>query len=103
MSRRTAPNLAVIDGAIDNIRQGSNSYSCTALISAAEDLHIHRGCSVYLRQYLQLTLAQNNGREPDWWNSPSPYKRERIRALMAFKAACIKAGKDLAKKKAAKA
>ena len=87
----SAPDLRVIDMAIERIRFDANHHSCAALAFGLGDL----GCysrslaEEYKRQYKLWTFK--NGGRPKWWNSGRPYKRARIAALKSFRQACIDA------------
>lgn len=87
----SAPDLRVIDRAIERIRLGSSHFSCLALREAqyetgSQDWSI---AHEYRSQY--RSWAIRNGAYPEWWSSDRPYKRERMAALKSFRQACIDA------------
>ena len=87
----SAPDLLVIDRAIERIRLGLNRYTCYALERAAFEVAPQdwTHADAYVNQYQRWTLR--NGKEPKWWDSGRRYKRERIAALKSFRQACIDA------------
>lgn len=102
-----APDLRVIDRAIEGIRRGRCPYSCVALARAVQ-AHINYACrchrdgalgayvavsALYRRQYKEFVLSKNAGRLPTFWDAAVTPENHtaRIRALQDFRAACIAA------------
>jgi hypothetical protein len=92
-----APDLSVIDEAIDRIASGKNTYSCLALESAAMARKTgYADAKKYIRQYCMVICGVDNSHEPYWWDMASSreeLKKARIQALLKFRQACIDAAK----------
>lgn len=97
-----APDLAVIDAAIERVRQrgelGWAPFSCYALEWAVLGEYQHLRVSaqqLILRRYKEQFARHAAGcrKKPWWWNSPIAGAEPRIRALRAFRRACIEAAK----------
>lgn len=97
-----APDLAVIDAAIERVRlrgeEGQVPFACYALRWAvlAEYPHLRVSAQqLILRRYREQFARHAAGRLkwPWWWNSRDAGAEPRIRALEAFRQACIEAAK----------
>lgn len=97
-----APDLAVIDAAIERVRlrgkAGWVPFACYALQWAvlAEYPHLRVSAQqLILRRYQEQFARHAAGRrkKPWWWNSCGAGAEPRIRALEAFRQACIEAAK----------
>lgn len=97
-----APDLAVIDAAIERVRlhreTGMVPFACLALQWAvvAEYQHLRVSAQVLiLRRYQEEFTRHAAGRlkRPWWWNSGTAGAEPRIRALEAFRQACVEAAK----------
>ena len=100
-----APDLQVIDAAIELVRRGRQLFSCTALTlavyNAAPRWYYHREGStdtvyrvaeLYRNQY-RLSARLPDGSMPAFWDGDGTQANNdaRIRALENFRAACIAA------------
>lgn len=97
----SAPQIEVIDRAIELIESEREIHCCYALSYAIRETFnqcgaYHEVSILYLQQFSKLCAQQNEGDLPMWWNScySTKAKRRRIAALRAFRAACIAAAKD---------
>ena len=97
-----APDLRVIDAAIELVRRGEQVFSCLALTVAvyvaappgytAEEEgidRVHRVAALYREQY-RLSAQLPDGSLPDFWDGADTTDNcvARIRALENFRAAC---------------
>ncbi len=97
-----APDLAVIDAAIERVRlrgkAGSVPFACGALQGAVltEYPHLDKwDREVLFHRYKEQFARHAAGRlkRPWWWNSATAGAEPRIRALEAFRQACVEAAK----------
>lgn len=92
------PDLRVIDRAIKRIRFGLSHYTCYALRDAAIEIHECSSAAMeYRQQYRRVIRNLMGGFMPYWWCDLRPCKEDRIKALQAFRQACIDAAKKEAK------
>lgn len=81
--------LDIIDGAIERISNGTNTFSCCALDDVAHDKYSDSanwdGRKLVAHAY-QDFMGEGTGREPYWWSRlDDKYAPERIAALTAFR------------------
>ena len=94
-----APQIEVIDRAIEMIESGYSIYCCHALRDALNG-QARGGIApwpviyLYQRQFRDFCRSRSGGSVPGWWNFHRSKARQRLRlaALRAFRAACIEAG-----------
>ena len=97
----SAPQIEVIDRAIDLITSGQRFFCCFALGAAVAEAGGLNSKSfavarLYKSQFERFCASRNGGHLPKWWNGKSAgaNARRRIAALRAFRKACITAAKD---------
>lgn len=96
----SAPQIEVIDRAIELIESEREIHCCHALSYALREslnrcgAHQFEVSLLYRQQFSKLCAQQNDGALPRWWDScySAVAKRRRIAALRAFREACIEAG-----------
>lgn len=98
-----APQLEIIDRAIERIENGPSNFCCIAInISVRRALAEHKIdyssewviARLYTSQFTRFCLNSKK-KLPRWWDStPSPRNQiRRLEALRAFRQACIDAAK----------
>ena len=93
-----APDLAVIDAAIESIENGQEVFTRFALGAAVRSAfpgltfdELFDALRRYCRQYELSCMA--DGARPWWWSCQSPQQASRIAALKNFRQLCLDAAK----------
>lgn len=99
----SAPQLEIIDDAIERIEKDRSRFCCIALSAsvgralAEHEIYYNSKWAIahlYSSQFARFCLNSKK-KLPRWWNSdPSPNNKiRRLKALRAFRQACIDAAK----------